>query len=99
MKVSFNVDFVAEGEATHGLCRDVSDGGIRAEFDGPLTVGGCGLLILRHPSGVLKLEARVAHIERCQVGLVLLFRTAEECKMAVDFLASLANPGIVLEQR
>jgi PilZ domain len=90
-KAGFCVDFVAEGETLHGLCRDVGDTGIRAEFDGSVVVGSSGLLILRPPTGVLKLEARVAYIEKFQVGLVFLFQTAAEREMAIEFIASVAN--------
>ena len=91
LKTGFGVDFVAGGETLHGLCRDVGDAGICAEFDGSLAVGASGLLILRHPAGVLKLEARVAYIEKCQVGLVFLFQTPAECEITSEFIASIAN--------
>src|SRR5258708_17413205 len=62
----FSVDFVVGGETLHGLCRNVSDAGIRAEFDGPVpvVVGSFGLLILRHPTRLLKIEAQVDYFEK-----------------------------------
>src|SRR6202051_2739630 len=87
----FHVNFIAGGSPLHGLCRDVSDAGIRAEFDDPLTVGGSGLLILRPPTGVLELRARVAYIEKQQVGLLFLFETPWERRMTVKFIAEIGD--------
>jgi len=78
---------------------DVSDAGILAEFDGPMVVDSSGLLILRHPSGVLKLEARVSHIDKGMVGLVFVFKTPAECGMTVDFIASITNRAAMTSER
>ena len=85
--------FRYRGSPFRGLCRDVSDAGIRAEFDDPLTVGGSGLLILRPPTGVLELRAQVAYIEKQQVGLLFLFETSWERRMTIEFIAAIANDG------
>jgi PilZ domain len=90
----FHVNFIAGGSPLHGICRDVSDTGIRAEFDDPVTVGDSGLLILRPPTGVLELRAQVAYMEKRQVGLLFLFETAWERTMTIEFIAAIANdPG------
>ena len=90
----FRINFIAGGSSLHGLCRDVSDAGIRAEFDDPLTVGDSGLLILRPPTGVLEMRAQVAYMEKRQVGLLFLFETAWERTMTIEFIAAIANdPG------
>ena len=91
MKTGFSVDFVVEGETLHGLCSDVSDEGIRAEFDGPITVGSSGLLILRHPTRVLKIEAHVAYFEKCQVGLSFLFQPPQERATTTQFIDLITN--------
>ncbi len=93
MTTGFRVDFVTGGPSFRGLCRDVSDTGIRAEFDDPLIVGGSGLLILRPPTGVLELRAQVAYIEKRQVGLLFLFETLWERRMTIEFIAAIANDG------
>jgi hypothetical protein len=82
---------VSGGETIHGFCRDVSDAGIRAEFDGDVITGNSGLLILRHPLGVLKLDAQIAYIEKYQVGLVFHFHSPWERRMTIEFIASIAN--------
>jgi hypothetical protein len=97
-KADFSVDFIAEGQTFHGFCKDVSDAGICAEFADPMVVGSIGLLILKHRSGVLKLEARVSHVEDGQVGLAFIFGTAAECAMTLDFIASIANCTVVSGQ-
>jgi hypothetical protein len=87
----FDVDFVAGGETLHGLCRDVSNAGIRVKLDGTVAVGDSGLLILRHPTGVLKLEAQVAYIDKCYVGLVFVFKTPWERVTAIEYMAAIAS--------
>jgi hypothetical protein len=91
MKTGFDVDFVSDGESFQGICGDVSDAGIRAEFSDPLVVGRSGLLILHHPKGVLKLEAQVAYTEKYWAGLVFLFKTPLDCEMAIHFVASISS--------
>jgi hypothetical protein len=70
---------------------DVSDEGIRAALDGSVIVGSSGLLKLHHPDGVLEIEAQVAYIEKCQVGLIFLFKTPWERKLTIEYMASIAN--------
>jgi hypothetical protein len=91
MSTGFDVEVVAGGETIRGFCRDVSDAGIRAEFDGPVIAGSSGLLILRHPLGILKLDAQVAYIEKHQVGLVFHFHSPWERTMTIEFIASVAG--------
>ena len=93
MAAGFRVEFVTAGSPSRGLCRDVSDAGIRAEFDDPLNVGGAGLLNLRPPTGVLELRAQVAYIEKEQVGLLFLFETSWERRMTMEFIAAIGNDG------
>jgi len=89
MATGFHVDFVADGARRRGLCRDVSDAGIRAEFNESIILGSCGLLILRPRNGVLELRAQVAYIEKRQVGLLFLFETSWERTMTVEFIAAI----------
>jgi hypothetical protein len=69
----------------------VSDQGIRATLDGSTEVGRSGVLILRHPTCVLEIEAQAAYVEKGQVGLAFLFRSSWERAMTVDFIASIAD--------
>jgi hypothetical protein len=87
----FNVDFEVEGETLYGICRDVSDTGIRVKLDGSVVVGDSGLLTLRHPLGVIKLEANVAYIDQYHVGLVFVFETNRERAAALDYMSDVAN--------
>jgi hypothetical protein len=91
MATGFNVDFVSDGPPLHGLCRDVSEAGIRAEFDDPMIVGVSGLLILRPRTGVLELRAQVAYIEKRQVGLLFLFQTSWEQRMTIEFIDAIGH--------
>jgi hypothetical protein len=91
MATGFEVEFITEGPAFRGLCKDVSEAGIRAEFNVPMIVGECGLLILRPPTGVLELRAQVAYFEKHQVGLLFLFQAPWERKMTIEFIAAIVN--------
>ena len=91
MAGGFHVDFVPEGSPFRGLCRDISEAGVRAEFDDPIIVGDSGLLILRPPTGVLELRAQVAYIEKRQVGLLFLFETPWQRRMTGEFIAAIAH--------
>lgn len=96
MKAGFDLTFLVEGETVHGTCRDLSGSGVRAEFDGLVVIGSTGELILRHPSGLLNLEAQVAYIEKSQVGLVFLFRTPSERALVARLISAIASDDVVL---
>lgn len=87
----FDVDFVSGESKFLGLCKDVSDTGIRAIFDEPLAVGSTGVLILRHPAGRLQLQAQVSYVEKRQVGFVFVFNSAWEREMTTGYIASIAR--------
>jgi hypothetical protein len=87
----FHVDFDVEGRTVHGLCRDVSDAGIRAKFVGSVVARSSGLITLHHPTATLKLDAQVAYIENGEAGLVFLFKTPSECEKTMKFIASIAD--------
>jgi hypothetical protein len=88
---SFSVDFT-QGEVTlHGLCRDVSQQGIRADLDGPVLVGTTGILVLRHSAGAIKLEAQVAYVENGQAGLTFVFHAAHERGTIHRLIAAIAD--------
>src|ERR1039457_5367883 len=93
MPAGFIVDYFSNGETLHGLCIDVSEAGLRAEFDGSVVIGSSGILILRPPKSILKLEAQVAYVKKCQVGLVFIFQTPWERGTTNEFIAMIAKPG------
>jgi len=80
-----DVEFKTGGETIQGSCKDVSDTGIRASFDGSVVVGGSGVLTLRHAIGVLALEAQVAYMDKSQVGLTFLFKTNWEREITAEY--------------
>lgn len=91
ISTGFDVEFVVGGETFTGLCRDVSDTGIRVELDGSVIVGDTGVLVLRHPAGPLKLEAQVSYIDKSHVGLVFVFNTTRDCAIAIEYMAAITN--------
>jgi hypothetical protein len=91
ISAGIDVEFKTGGETIQGSCRDVSDTGIRASLDGSVIVGSSGVLTLRHPIGVLALEAQVAYMDKSQVGLTFLFKTTWEREITAEYIASIAN--------
>jgi hypothetical protein len=87
----FDVDFVAGEETFHGLCRDVSDAGIRVKLDGAVAVGDSGKLVLHHPTGVLKLDAQVAYIDHGHVGFEFISETDWERTTINEFMTAIAK--------
>jgi hypothetical protein len=93
LSAGFDVEFIAGTETHHGLCRNVSDDGIRAEFDRSVVMHSEGLLILRPPIGVLKLNALVAYVQNQAAGLIFHFENPWERRMTSEFIANLADPN------
>jgi hypothetical protein len=87
----FDVDFAIGEETLSGLCRDVSNTGIRVKLEGSVVVGDSGLLTLHHPMGVLRLEAHVAYIDQWHVGLVFDFETPRERTATAEYMSVVAN--------
>jgi len=90
----FDVDYIVGDETFIGLCRDVSDTGIRVKLDGSVVVGDIGLLTLRHPMAILKIEAQVAYIDKCYVGLIFEFETPRERAATAEYMAVIANHAV-----
>ena len=91
IETGFNVEFATGRETLQGLCKDVSEAGIRVMLDGPLVVGSSGLLTLRHPRGVLEIEAQVVYTDRCHAGLAFLFQTRWELEAATEYISAIVN--------
>jgi len=96
IEAGFNVDFRLGERTLYGLCRNVCNTGIRAVLSGPVLIGSCGLLALRHPIGALQLEAHIAYIENGQAGITFMFNTAWEQRVTEKFIASIANQNAAL---
>jgi hypothetical protein len=82
----FDVDFMPTKETFHGICKNVSNSGIRATFYDPLSAGDSGLLILRHPIGILELNATIVYAEETQMGFEFLFPSPRECAMTAEYM-------------
>lgn len=87
----FNVDFVTNEETFHGLCRDISETGLRAAFDYALDVGSSGTLTLLHPIGTLTLEAMIGYVDRTEAGFEFVFRSARDHEIATEYIAGIAK--------
>ncbi|MDQ2926134.1 MAG: PilZ domain-containing protein [Acidobacteriota bacterium] len=83
----FDIEFLTDGATVYGRCKDFSATGIRAQLERTLAVGRTGLLTLRHPARVLKIDARLSHAEGRQVGFTFLFGSTEEQEPVTQFAA------------
>jgi len=86
----FDVDFMHSEETFHGICKNVSSSGIRSTFY-DLAVGNSGLLVLRHPIGVLELEAMIVYVDKRKVGFEFLFRSPRERAMTLEYMDSIVD--------
>jgi hypothetical protein len=89
LSAGFTVEFVLAEQTLQGRCRDVSDTGIRAEFNGAIDVGETGMLILRHPMRVLRQEAEVAYLGRGGVGLSFVFDSPQQRNLTIQFISQI----------
>ena len=88
--VSFTVEFLSNGEILRGLCRDVTDAGLRVDFDGRAIIGTSGTLTLRHPTRVFSIKATIAYLDNAHTVLTFLFDTPQERGTAAQFFTSIA---------
>ena len=91
ISAGFAVSFVLDNQIFRGLCKDISDTGIRAEFDGPLLPGAEGSLTLHHRTGDSKFDARVAHSRSGEVGIEFVFQAPWQHEMAIQAVAAIVN--------
>jgi hypothetical protein len=89
LSAGFTVEFVLSEQTLQGHCRDVSDAGIRAELNGATHVGATGMLILRHPMRVLRLEAEVAYLGQSGVGLSFIFDSPQQRDLTIQFISQI----------
>ena len=86
LHTNFALDFDMGTEIIHGVCVDVSNGGVSAVFGGrEMTLGESGSLTLRHPLRQFALDASVAHLDGDHVGLVFATKTSEERHASEQF--------------
>ena len=95
----FNIEFVVDGTPIRGLCKDVSQDGIRAGLDTHTPIGSTGTLKLRHPMRLLTINARLTYLDKAEVGLAFLFEDSDERDAVTEFVAMLdtlpARPALV----
>lgn len=86
----FPVDVIVGELAFLGICKNISETGIRGEFRHRLPVGTEGLLRLNHPRDSMELRASVAYANQQEMAFHFLFRSESERKRACEF-AQMAN--------
>jgi hypothetical protein len=60
-------------------------------LEGSVAVGDSGVLTLRHPTGILKVQAHVAYLDKGHVGLVFVFEAPWERTAVIEYIAAIAS--------
>lgn len=85
IETGFAVDFESSARTSQGVCWNMAETGIRAEFALPVRLGEVGQLTLFHTGKVLQIGAEVAYVNGRQAGLIFRFRNDAEREQAADF--------------
>lgn len=85
IETGFAVDFESPARTSQGVCWNMAETGIRAEFAMPVRLGEVGKLTLFHTGKVLQIGAEVAYVNGRQAGLIFRFQSEAERELAADF--------------
>jgi hypothetical protein len=92
--VDLPVEFIVEGLAVRGRCKDISREGMRLEFWQPLPPNASGIVSLSYQDLTLEFNVRVAHSGRTHGGMEFVYTCEGErsaVAQLVDALAANAN--------
>lgn len=91
VETGFAVDFECAGRTNQGVCWNMAETGMRAEFASAVHVGEIGQLTLYHAGIILQIDAEVTHVNGRQAGLIFRLQSPQECGQAAEF-ARLCKP-------
>ncbi|HEV2134606.1 MAG TPA: PilZ domain-containing protein [Terracidiphilus sp.] len=91
VETGFAVDFECAGRTNQGVCWNMAETGMRAEFASAVHLGDFGQLALYHAGIVLQIDAEVTHVNGRQAGLSFRFQNDREREEAAD-LARVCKP-------
>jgi hypothetical protein len=81
----FPVDVIVGEMAILGVCKNISETGMRGEFRHRLAIDAEGLIRLNHPQQSMELRAKVVHCTQHQMAFFFLFQSEVERKRLCDF--------------
>ena len=81
----FPVDVIVGETAILGVCKNISETGMRGEFRQRLPLETEGLIRLNHPQQSMELWAKVVHYERFQMAFHFCFQSEAERLKLCEF--------------
>ena len=81
----FPVDVIIGEMAILGVCKNISETGMRGEFRQRLPIETEGLIRLNHPQQVMELRGKVVHYAQYQMAFHFLFQSESERLRLCEF--------------
>ncbi len=92
----FPVDIIVGEIALLGVCKNISENGMRGEFRHRLPVGTEGLIRLNHPQQSMEVTGKVAYFAQYQMAFHFLFKSEGERKKVAEFSRAVRLMGASL---
>jgi hypothetical protein len=93
----FPVDVIIGDMAILGVCKNISETGMRGEFRQRLPLETEGLIRLNHPQQSMELRGKVVHYAQYQMAFHFLFQSEMERKKLCDFARAANVTGTALK--
>ncbi len=91
------MDVIVGEMAILGVCKNISENGMRGEFRQRLPIETEGLIRLNHPQQSMELRGRVVHYAQYQMAFNFLFQSEAERKRLCDFARAVNVVGSSLK--
>jgi hypothetical protein len=88
--VDLPIEFTVQATTLMARCVEISNEGMRLELYEPFPLNARGIVSIRHPDGLLELEARVAHVTDTHGGMVFIYRTDRERSAVAELIAGVS---------
>lgn len=93
----FPVDVIVGEMAILGVCKNISETGMRGEFRQRLPLETTGLIRLNHPQQTMELRGKVVHYVHFQMAFHFLFQSETERLRLCDFARAANKVGSTLK--
>jgi hypothetical protein len=88
--VDLPVEFIVDGLAVRGRCKDISREGMRLEFWQPLPPNASGIVSLNYKDLTVEFNVRVAHSGRTHGGMEFVYTSESERSAVAQLIDALA---------
>jgi hypothetical protein len=93
----FPVDVIIGEMAILGVCKNISETGMRGEFRHRLPIDTEGLIRLNHPQRSMELRGKVVNYAQYQMAFHFLFQSEQERKKLIEFARAANVVGSALK--